>query len=69
MKKVFLSLAVIAMFSFVACGGNDEPAADTTAQETTQIDEQVQNPVEDENVNADEMANDAAAETEGEVAE
>ena len=31
MKKVFFALAVVAMFSFAACGGNNEEAADTTA--------------------------------------
>ncbi len=31
MKKVFFALAVVAMFSFVACGNNSEAVEDTTA--------------------------------------
>lgn len=63
MKKVFLSLAVVAMFSFVACGGNEEATVDTTAQETEQIAEPAE-PVDENAVNVEEMAEDATAETE-----
>ena len=30
MKKVFFALAVVAMFSFVACNGNNAETTDTT---------------------------------------
>lgn len=44
MKKVFFALAVVAMFSFVACNGNNAETTDTTpAQE-----EMVQEPVAEE---------------------
>lgn len=33
MKKVFFALAVVAMFSFVACNGNNAEATDTTPAE------------------------------------
>lgn len=64
MKKVFLALAVVAMFSFVACNGNN---AETT--DTTPVAEEIQEPA------AEEMTCDSAAvetpaeETETEVAE
>ena len=43
MKKVFFALAIVAMFSFAACGNNEETPADTTAN--TEINEQT--PAED----------------------
>ena len=67
MKKVFLALAVVAMFSFVACGGNGEEA-DTTAQEV-QIEEPVQEPVQEETEAVEGLAEEGAEATEATVAE
>lgn len=50
MKKVFFALAVVAMFSFVACNGNNAETTDTTPAE-----EQVMEPA------AEEMTCDSAA--------
>ena len=64
MKKVFLALAVAAMFSFVACNGNSE-ATDTTATTPEQTEQAVQEPVCDENAecaNAEEGAEATATE-------
>ena len=36
MKKVFFALAVVAMFSFVACNGNNTEAVDSTPAEEIQ---------------------------------
>lgn len=68
MKKVFLALAVVAMFSFVACNGNSEAQDTTTAPEATVVEEPVQEPACDE-ATAETMTEDAAAETEAAVAE
>ncbi len=64
MKKVFFALAIAAMFSFVACNGNNEQKADSPAPEATET--EVAAPAENNdsaNVNcaADETA-DATAE-------
>lgn len=44
MKKVFFALAVVAMFSFVACNGNNTEAGDTTTTNEEQIQEPVAEP-------------------------
>ena len=68
MKKVFFALAVVAMFSFVACNGNAAATEDTTA--AVEATEEVVNEVADEATEAVEgMAEEAAAETEAVVAE
>ena len=67
MKKVFLSLAVVAMFSFAACNGSAETTDTNAAAEETQIEEPAQEPVMDEA--AADMAEDAPAEGETVVAE
>ncbi len=44
MKKVFLALAVVAMFSFAACSGNNTEATDSTvAPETEAVEAPVEN--------------------------
>ena len=43
MKKVFFALAVVAMFSFVACNGNNNAPVDTPA-----VEEQIQEPAPEE---------------------
>lgn len=64
MKKVFFALAVVAMFSFVACNGNNTEATDTVAAE-----EQIQEPVNQEPCCADTTAVQELAEETTEVAE
>lgn len=64
MKKVFFALAVVAMFSFVACNGNNTEATDTTAAE-----EQVMEPVDENACCADTTAVQELAEEATEVAE
>ncbi len=44
MKKVFFALAVVAMFSFVACNGNKNANADTTPA----IEETIEEPAPEE---------------------
>lgn len=61
MKKVFFALAVVAMFSFVACNGN-AAQEDTTAQEPAQVEELAQEPACDEATDAA-ACDEAAAET------
>ena len=39
MKKVFLALAVVAMFSFVACGNNGEAAVEDTTPVVEAVEE------------------------------
>ena len=67
MKKVFFALAVVAMFSFVACNGN-AAAEDTTATEPA-IEEVAPEAVEEATETVEGMAEEAAAETEAVVAE
>lgn len=56
MKKVFFALAVVAMFSFVACNGNNTEAADSTATAEEQIQEPVAEPVCSDTTTVDEPA-------------
>ena len=67
MKKVFFALAVVAMFSFVACNGN-AAAEDTTAQEPV-IEEAAQEMTEESTEAVEGMAEEVAAEAEAVVAE
>ena len=67
MKNVFFALAVVAMFSFVACNGN-AAAEDTTATEPA-IEEVAPEAVEEATEAVEGMAEEAAAETEAVVAE
>lgn len=60
MKKVFLALAVVAMFSFVACNGNNGETTDTT----TTIEEQIQTPAPEETTCGDSTALETPAEEE-----
>ena len=61
MKKVFFALAVVAMFSFVACNGN-AAATDSNAADTT-VAPAVNEPAPVE-ANADTAVNDMAEDTE-----
>lgn len=56
MKKVFFALAVVAMFSFVACNGNNTEAADSTATAEEQIQEPVAEPACSDTTTVDEPA-------------
>ena len=67
MKKVFFALAVVAMFSFVACNGN-AAAEDTTATEAT-VEEIAPEATEEAAEAVEGMAEEVAAETEAVVAE
>jgi len=67
MKKVFFALAVVAMFSFVACNGN-AAAADTTATEPA-IEEVAPEATEEATEAVEGMAEEAATEAEAVVAE
>lgn len=64
MKKVFLALAVVAMFSFAACGNNAETTEEVPATEETLVEEPVQ---EAQDVEA--AAEEVAAEAQEVVAE
>ncbi len=69
MKKVFFALAVVAMFSFVACNGN-AAAEDTTAAQETEMVQDAAEEIVDENAEAVEgMAEEAATEAQKVVAE
>ena len=58
MKKVFLALAVVAMFSFVACGGSNTETTDSTSA----TEEQVQEPAPEETTCGDTTAIETPAE-------
>ncbi|MBQ7062975.1 MAG: hypothetical protein IJM88_06780 [Bacteroidales bacterium] len=65
MKKVFLALAVVAMFSFVACGNNGEAAV----EDTTPVAEVVEEAAADVEAAAEEVVAEGEAAVEEAVAE
>ncbi|MBP5190125.1 MAG: hypothetical protein J6031_04345 [Bacteroidales bacterium] len=68
MKKVFFALAVVAMFSFVACNGNNTAAEDTVPA-TQPIEEMVPEAEEETLEGVEGMAEDVAAEAEAVIAQ
>ncbi|MBP5547494.1 MAG: hypothetical protein J6X58_01200 [Bacteroidales bacterium] len=64
MKKVFFALAVVAMFSFVACNGNNTEATDTLNEDTTCIQNDVNN---DENIDSTVVMDNVDENTENET--
>ena len=68
MKKVFFALAVVAMFSFVACNGN-AAAEDTTATTEPAIEEVAPEATEEATEAVEGAAEEGAAEAEAVVAE
>ena len=68
MKKVFFAMAVVAMFSFVACNGNAAPA-DTTVPEETAIEEVATEATEECTEAVEGMAEEVATEVAETVAE
>ncbi len=69
MKKVFFALAVVAMFSFVACNGNAAAEDTTAAQETEMVQEAAEEIVDETPEAVEGMADEAAAEAQDVVAE
>ncbi len=67
MKKVFFALAVVAMFSFVACNGS-AATEDTTAPEET-IENVVDETIDEATEAVEGAVEDVAAEVEATVAE
>ena len=68
MKKVFFALAVVAMFSFVACNGN-AAAEDTTAAVEPAIEEVAPEATEEAAEAVEGAVEEGAAEAEAVVAE
>ena len=68
MKKVFFALAVVAMFSFVACNGN-AAAEDTTAAVEPAIEEVAPEATEEASEAVEGAVEEGAAEAEAVVAE
>jgi hypothetical protein len=68
MKKVFFALAVVAMFSFVACNGN-AAAEDTTAAVEPAIEEVAPEATEEATEAVEGAVEEGAAEAEAVVAE
>lgn len=67
MKKVFFALAVVAMFSFVACNGNAEATDTTPAENTEMVEENTEATTEEATEATEECAE--ATEATAEVAE